>query len=86
MLAIINYVYHPIDRDVIPGSNVVMVMHFVLIISMNKIVQIGGVIPIMEHFFVKIESVSMKLGVVMERMIVVIILMKSIVHRVFLVV
>jgi hypothetical protein len=53
---------------------------------MNKIVQIGGVIPIMEHFFVKIENVSMKLGVVMERMIVVIIPMKSIVHRVFLVV
>jgi hypothetical protein len=36
------------------GMNVVMVMHIVLIVPMKKIVQIGGVIQIMEHFFVKI--------------------------------
>jgi len=72
----IYYVYHPINQDVIHGLNVVMVMHFVLVALMKKIVQIGGVILIMEHFFVKIIIVFMKSGFVMVQMIVVIILMK----------
>jgi hypothetical protein len=76
MHVMIHYVYHQINQDVIHGLNVAMEMHIVLIVPMNKIVQIGGVIHIMVHFFVKIEIVFMKYGLVMVRMIVVIIPMK----------
>ncbi len=52
--AMIDYVYHRINLDVLLGLNVVMVMHSVLIERMKNYVRIGGVIRIMEHFYVKI--------------------------------
>jgi hypothetical protein len=50
----IVYVYHRINQDVLHGQNVVMAMHFVLIVQMKNFVQVGGVILIMEHFYAKI--------------------------------
>jgi hypothetical protein len=79
----IIYDYHLINLDVILGQNVVMEMHFVLIVPMRNSVHIGGVIQIMAHFFVKILIVSMKHGFVMVLMIAVIVRMKPIVHHVF---
>ena len=64
--------------------NVAMAMHFVRIVPMNKTVRVGGVIQIMEHFFVRIDIVFMKHGFVMVPMIVVIIPMKLIVLHVSL--
>ncbi len=63
----IVYVYHQINHDVLHGQNVVMEMHFVQIVQMKNYVQIGGVIQIMEHFYVKISIVFMKHGFVMVR-------------------
>ena len=48
----IRYAFHPIGQDVTHGRNAAMEIHFVLTIVMKRIVQIGGVIQIMEHFFV----------------------------------
>jgi hypothetical protein len=50
----IDYGYHRINPDVLHGQNVVMEMHFVRIEQMKNYVRIGGVIRIMEHFYVKI--------------------------------
>lgn len=63
----IVYVCLRINRDVMHGRNDVMAMHFVRIGLMNDFVRIGGVIPIMEHFYAKISTVSMKLGFVTVR-------------------
>ena len=58
-----------------------MAMPSVRIMPMNRTVLFGGVIPIMGHFSVEMVCVFMNPGIVMERMIVVIIPMKFIVHR-----
>ena len=56
--------------------NVAMAIHSVRIIPMKRTVRVGGATQIMEHFFVRIDIVSMNHGFVMVPMIVVIIPMK----------
>ena len=57
--------YHRINHDALHGQNVVMEIHYVLIVPTRDSAPIGGVIQTMAHFCAKISIVSMRHGFAM---------------------